>query len=106
MSDLLKQIANLSPKQLALLAMRTQSKLDAIEQERTEPIAIIGMACRFPGGAQDPESFWRLLRDGVDTITEMPAERWGVNIYSPPSVKSEGREAALWGSFLNDVDQF
>src|SRR5579883_1428433 len=106
MSDLLKQIANLSPKQLALLAMRTQSKLDAIEQERTEPIAIIGMACRFPGGAQDPESFWRLLRDGVDTITEMPAERWGVNTYSSPSVKSEGREAALWGSFLNDVDQF
>src|SRR5579883_675101 len=106
MSDLLKQIANLSPKQLALLAMRTQSKLDAIEQERTEPIAIIGMACRFPGGAQDPESFWRLLRDGVDTVTEVPPERWDADAYYDPDPQAQGKMSTRWGSFLRDVDQF
>ena len=44
-----------------------------------EPIAIIGMGCRFPGRRRDPESFWQLLRDGVDAIVEVPAERWDID---------------------------
>ena len=47
----------------------------------TEPIAIVGMGCRFPGGADDPEAFWRLLRDGVDAITEVPRDRWDVDAF-------------------------
>ena len=43
--------------------------------ESLEPIAIIGMACRFPG-AEDPPQFWRLLLDGGDATGEVPAERW------------------------------
>jgi acyl transferase domain-containing protein len=44
---------------------------------KMEPIAIIGMSCRFPG-ADNPEAFWQLLRDGVDAITEIPSNRWDI----------------------------
>src|SRR4030066_302406 len=66
----------LSPVKRALLTIeKMQAKLDAVERARTEPIAIIGMGCRFPGGADNPERFWRLLAEGGDAITRAPAER-------------------------------
>ena len=52
-----------------------------------EPIAIIGIGCRFPGGANDPASFWQLLRNGVDAIGEVPPDRWSIAI--------RGREPAV-----------
>ncbi len=55
---------------------RLQARVDALESRRGEPIAIIGLACRFPGGASTPEAYWALLRDGVDAVTEVPADRW------------------------------
>ncbi|XXY48825.1 SDR family NAD(P)-dependent oxidoreductase [Sorangium sp. So ce269] len=64
-----------------------------------EPLAIIGMGCRFPGGADDPEAYWRLLRDGVDAIREVPADRW------PGSPAAEGK-GTRWGGFLDRVDGF
>ncbi|SDM29049.1 type I polyketide synthase [Allokutzneria albata] len=64
-------------------------------EEATEPIAIIGMGLRVPGGADDPESFWRLLEDRVDAVTEVPEHRWP---------RSEG--PAGWGGFLSEVDGF
>ena len=45
-----------------------------------DPVAIIGIVCRFPG-ARDTESLWRLFRDGVDTLTEVPADRWDVDLF-------------------------
>lgn len=62
-----------------------------------EPIAIIGIGCRFPG-ADGPSSFWRLLCDGVDAITEIPPDRW--NPDSPATATTR------WGGFLDQVDQF
>ena len=50
----------------------------AVERAGVEPIAIIGIGCRFPGGAKSPAAFWQLLRDGVDAITPMPDERWAL----------------------------
>jgi acyl transferase domain-containing protein/NADPH:quinone reductase-like Zn-dependent oxidoreductase/acyl carrier protein len=106
-SDITESAQKMSPVKQALIALEEmQAKLDRIEQERTEPIAIIGMACRFPGGAQDPESFWRLLRDGVDTVTEVPPERWDADAYYDPDPQAQGKMSTRWGSFLRDVDQF
>jgi len=51
-----------------------QSRLDAVERDRSEPIAIVGLSCHFPG-SQDPEAFWRLLSGGVDAVKEVPKDR-------------------------------
>jgi acyl transferase domain-containing protein len=66
----------------------------------TEPIAIIGIGCRFPGGADSPEAFWELLCDGVDAVTPVPPDRWGLSIYEP-GVLARGKGPAQWGGFLD-----
>ncbi|KAB8332382.1 type I polyketide synthase [Scytonema tolypothrichoides VB-61278] len=66
-----------------------------------EPIAIIGIGCRFPK-ANSPEAFWHLLLNGVDAITEMPPSRWNLD---PDSEKLE-KINTPWGGFLEQVDQF
>ena len=69
-----------------------------------EPIAIVGMGCRFPG-ADDPDSFWQLLIRGVDAITEIPPDRWDVNaIYDPAG--GPGKIISKWGGFLPDIAEF
>jgi acyl transferase domain-containing protein/acyl carrier protein len=88
----------------ALKDMRT--KLETLEQAKTEPIAIIGMACRFPGGANTPEAFWQLLYNGVSPITEVPASRWDVNRYYDPNPEAQGKVYTRWGGFIDQVDQF
>lgn len=70
-----------------------------------EPIAIVGMACRFPGGAQDPSLFWSLLCDGFDGISEVPKDRW--NVDSKDSEVPESRRTYLRrGGFLHNIDCF
>jgi len=70
-----------------------------------EPIAIIGVGCRFPG-ARNPEAFWQLLCNGVDAITEVPADRWDVDALYDPTPGSRGKMSTRWGGFLEQVDQF
>ncbi len=70
-----------------------------------EPIAIIGIGCRFPG-AKDPESFWQLLRNGVDAIAEVPKERWDIDTFYDPEPGTPGKMSTRWGGFLDQVDQF
>lgn len=106
MSDFFERISGMSQKRLMLLAMELQSRVEALEQARNEPIAIIGMACRFPGGANTPEQFWELLRDGVDAIREVPAQRWDVDRYYDPDPDAPGKIASRWGGFIDDVDKF
>jgi phthiocerol/phenolphthiocerol synthesis type-I polyketide synthase B len=71
-----------------------------------EPVAIVGMACRFPGGADDPESFWRLLRDGRDAIR--PIERDGIDLdrLFEREPATPGRMMSRWGGFLDDIEHF
>jgi acyl transferase domain-containing protein len=64
-----------------------------------EPIAIIGIGCRLPG-ASDPESYWQLLRNGVDAITEVPAERWDIDAFYDPNPKVPGKMSTRWGGFI------
>ena len=106
MQDFLERIGKLPPKKLALLAAQLRGRLDALERERTEPIAIVGMACRFPGGADAPEAYWRLLRDGEDAIREVPAARWDVDALYDPDPDAPGKMSTRWGGFLDRIDRF
>ncbi|MBN1219684.1 MAG: SDR family NAD(P)-dependent oxidoreductase [Anaerolineae bacterium] len=75
------------------------------ENHKAEPIAIIGLACRFPG-AKDADAFWQLLCDGVDAITEVPADRWRLDDFYHPDPATAGTMNTRWGGFLANVDQF
>jgi myxalamid-type polyketide synthase MxaE and MxaD len=88
-----------------LTIQRMRAKIDSLERARSEPIAIIGMACRFPGGADTPEAFFRLLEEGVDAVTEVPPYRWPLERDGGESADAESR-AVRWGAFLRDVDRF
>ncbi len=70
-----------------------------------DPIAIIGLGCRFPN-ADDPEAFWQLLRNGVDVIREVPDDRWDVDAFYEPSAGVRGKANTRWGGFLEDVASF
>ncbi|MCH7623412.1 MAG: type I polyketide synthase, partial [Nitrospinae bacterium] len=73
---------------------------------RNEPIAIIGLGCRFPGGANSPQKFWDLLRQGKDAITEVPADRWNAENYYSPNPKAPGKTVSRWGGFIDSIDMF
>ena len=70
-----------------------------------EPIAIIGMGCRFPG-AKNPEAFWKLLCNGIDAITEVPASRWDNELFYDTDISKPGKTNSRWGGFLEQVDRF
>lgn len=71
-----------------------------------EPVAIIGIGCRFPGGVDGPDSFWRLLSEGRDAVTEVPADRWDTEEYTSDDPQAPGRTNSRWGGFLDGVDRF
>lgn len=74
---------------------------------RREPIAIVGMACRFPGEARDPDAFWELLCGGRDAIREVPRDRWDLRRYYDVDPKKAGKFNCREGGFLTDpIDQF
>ncbi|MBC8088786.1 MAG: hypothetical protein H7Z40_16090, partial [Phycisphaerae bacterium] len=97
----------LSPLQRAFLALEeTRAKLLEAERSAREPIAVIGLGCRIPGGANDAESFWKLLRDGVDATGPLPRDRWDVDRCYHPDAEHPGTIAARNGGFLREVDTF
>ncbi|MEM6400937.1 MAG: beta-ketoacyl synthase N-terminal-like domain-containing protein, partial [Cyanobacteria bacterium P01_D01_bin.116] len=99
--------SKLSPLQRAVIALKEMRiKLDAVENSKTEPIAIVGMSCRFPGGANSPVQFWQLLRNGVDAITEVPQDRWDINAYYSSNLNVSGKMYTRNGGFIENVDQF
>ncbi len=106
MSDVSEREQKLSESQRLLLALKkARTKLDGFEQAKSEPIAIIGMGCRFPG-ADCPEAFWELLRNGVDAVTEVPIDRWNIDSYFDSRVGMPGKMSTRWGGFLEQVDYF
>lgn len=70
-----------------------------------DPVAIIGMGCRFPG-ACDPHAFWQLLRSGQSAIREVPSERWDIDRLYDPHLMQPGKVISRWGGFLDQIDQF
>ena len=97
-STLLRSLTGLSPEKRELLLR--------ILQPGPEPVAIVGMACRFPGGANDPDIFWRNLLEGRDSVTRIPADRWQADAYYDPDPAAPGRMNSLYGAFLDRVDLF
>lgn len=98
-----------SPIKRALLAIKTlQAKLDAAEHARGEPLAIVGMGCRMPGGADTPAKFWQLLLTGCHVRREVPPERWSADAYYYPDRASlpPGKTYSRYASFLDEVDRF
>ncbi|MEM9658234.1 MAG: AMP-binding protein, partial [Planctomycetota bacterium] len=73
---------------------------------RQEPIAIVGMACRYPGGVDSPRAYWRLLREGGDAVTEVPADRWNVDEFFDPDPEVPGKTYTRQGAFIDGVAEF
>ena len=69
-------------------------------------IAVIGMACRLPGGIDSPERLWEALLRGDDLVTEVPPDRWDADEYYDPQPGVPGRSVTKWGGFLDDVAGF
>eukprot|EP01105_Mastigella_eilhardi_P023980 TRINITY_DN6146_c0_g1_i1.p1 TRINITY_DN6146_c0_g1~~TRINITY_DN6146_c0_g1_i1.p1 ORF type:complete len:4755 (+),score=1300.44 TRINITY_DN6146_c0_g1_i1:55-14265(+) len=79
---------------------------DATTAITREPIAVVGMACRLPGGCADLTSYWELLFNGVDAITEIPAARFDVAALYDPDPLKPGHMNSKWGGFVHDIDMF
>lgn len=75
------------------------------QRASAEPIAIVGIGCRFPGGVNDPASFWRLLCEGTTAITETPASRFDVDRFFDERPATPGRVMTRWGGYLDHLDE-
>lgn len=89
---------------LAILSDAT-AKIEAIENAKKEPLAVVGIACNFPG-SNTPEDFWSLLENGEDAVTEIPSDRWDTGKYfdADPSVK--GKMYSKAGGFIDTLEFF
>ena len=97
----------LSPLQQAALALRKlRARVDTLEQAARAPIAVIGLACRYPGGATDRRPAVAQPDRGVDATCEIPADRWDVDAHYDPRPGVPGRMYTRRGGFIDHVDEF
>ncbi|MEU5272309.1 type I polyketide synthase [Streptomyces hygroscopicus] len=86
---------------------QTRQRLLEAESADQEPIAIVAMSCRFPGGVNSPEDLWRLVADGTDAISEFPMDRgWDIDALYDEDPDRPGTSYTTEGGFLENVDQF
>ena len=104
---LLKPEQGLSPIKRALIAVRDlREKLEAAERAQKEPIAIVGMACRFPGAARDLDGYWQVLKNGIDAVGEVPPDRWDIDAYYDSDPDAAGKMYTREGGFIQNIDKF
>ncbi|MFF7558293.1 type I polyketide synthase, partial [Streptomyces olivaceus] len=86
---------------------RLRRRLQQQSDSASEPIAIVGMACRYPGGAVSPDALWRLVAEGTDAITEFPADRgWKTEDLYDPAPDAHGKSYVREGGFLHEAAEF
>ena len=79
---------------------------NTLREASVTPVAVIGMACRLPGGVDSPQRLWDALMAGMDFIGEIPGDRWDADAYYDPEPGVPGRSITRWGAFLDDVGGF
>ena len=88
----------ISSAKLALAIRRVRAEKEDLDLVASDPIAVIGMGCRFPGGGNSPEEFWTALREGRDGITAIPAGRWKDAATLPLQLRR--------GGYIEEIDGF
>ncbi|ODS52934.1 MAG: hypothetical protein ABS36_15900 [Acidobacteria bacterium SCN 69-37] len=99
-----RSLDGLSALKIALMAQEARG--DAQVVLRADPIAVVGMACRVPGGGDSVEAFWDLLARGGDAVGDVPADRWDVDQWASPDPSVPGRAITRAGAFLDRIDAF
>ena len=105
MSDLATRMAGLTPAQRQLLEKRLAQKSGAASQAQGEPIAIVGMACRFPG-APNLEAYWSLIHEARDAACEIPPDRWDVEAFFDSTGEQPGKMSTRWAALVDNVGEF
>jgi acyl transferase domain-containing protein/NADPH:quinone reductase-like Zn-dependent oxidoreductase/thioesterase domain-containing protein/NAD(P)-dependent dehydrogenase (short-subunit alcohol dehydrogenase family)/acyl carrier protein len=109
MSDLSQRLADLTPAQRKLLEQRLAAKKSQsaapVPPPEAEPIAIVGMACRFPG-APNLEAFWRLIEERRSAATEVPAERWDPDEFYDATGETPGKMSVRWAALIDSPADF
>ncbi|HEY5836682.1 type I polyketide synthase [Streptomyces sp.] len=93
-------------KRAYLTMERLQRQVQEYERARTEPIAIVGVGCRFPGGVTDAATYWRMLTSGTDAVGDIPADRWDHDAFYDEEAGKPGKIYTRSGAFLDGLDRF
>jgi acyl transferase domain-containing protein/NAD(P)-dependent dehydrogenase (short-subunit alcohol dehydrogenase family) len=96
----------LSSAKLALAIKQLRADNSDVSLLGSDPIAIVGIGCNFPGGVRSAEQYWQMLQDGVDAITTIPPDRWDAEAYFDPDPQAPGKMNSRWGGFVPHVDLF
>ena len=103
MESFRERISRLSPQRLTLLAMELHDRVTALEGAAREPIAVVAMACRFPGDARTPAAFWQNLQQGRDCVSAISDKRWRLAGSESAQVLET---SAKWGALLDSIEMF
>ncbi len=100
-------MAELDDMKRALVALRAaKGRIQELERARSEPIAIVGLSCRYPGGVDGPDALWKLLLEERGGIGPIPADRWDVDAWYDADRAKAGRTYVRHGGFLSDIGDF